>query len=133
MAVMITNENVEQEVNQSELPVLLDVYATWCGPCQQMAPIFDELEKDRAYYAKLTEEELVSSYAISDEVLSAYKSYVKIRTRNQLIIDFDTHDSEIRHYLKAAIASQLFNDNLAYQIKDSDDKMVNKVIELLKR
>ncbi|MGB1269547.1 MAG: S41 family peptidase [Flavobacteriaceae bacterium] len=95
--------------------------------------IFDELEKDRAYYAKLTEEELVSSYAISDEVLSAYKSYVKIRTRNQLIIDFDTHDSEIRHYLKAAIASQLFNDNLAYQIKDSDDKMVNKVIELLKR
>ena len=46
MAVMITNENVEQEINQSRLPVLLDVYATWCGPCQQMAPVFDELEKE---------------------------------------------------------------------------------------
>lgn len=46
MALMITNENVEQEINNSPLPVVLDVYATWCGPCQQMAPIFEELEKE---------------------------------------------------------------------------------------
>ncbi len=60
MAVVITNENVEQEINKSELPVLLDVYATWCGPCQQMAPIFDELEKelgDRIKFAKLNVDE----------------------------------------------------------------------------
>lgn len=60
MAVMITNENVEQEINKSELPILLDVYATWCGPCQQMAPIFDELEKelgDKCKFAKLNVDE----------------------------------------------------------------------------
>ena len=60
MAVMITNENVEQEINQSKLPVLLDVYATWCGPCQQMAPVFDELEKelgDKCKFAKLNVDE----------------------------------------------------------------------------
>lgn len=60
MAVMITNENVEQEINQSKLPVLLDVYATWCGPCQQMAPIFDELEKElggKCKFAKLNVDE----------------------------------------------------------------------------
>jgi thioredoxin 1 len=60
MAVMITNENVEQEINKSDLPVVLDVYATWCGPCQQMTPIFDELEKelgDKVKFAKLNVDE----------------------------------------------------------------------------
>jgi len=60
MAVMITSENVDQEINQSPHPVLLDVYATWCGPCQQMVPIFDELEKEfsaKCKFAKLNIDE----------------------------------------------------------------------------
>jgi thioredoxin 1 len=46
MPVAITKDNFEKEIAQSKLPVILDVYATWCGPCLQMAPIFDELEKE---------------------------------------------------------------------------------------
>ncbi len=60
MPVVITKENVEKEIGQSKLPVVLDVYATWCGPCQQMAPIFDELEKemsDKVKFAKLNVDE----------------------------------------------------------------------------
>ena len=60
MPVVITKENVEKEIAQSKLPVVLDVYATWCGPCQQMAPIFDELEKemsDKVKFAKLNVDE----------------------------------------------------------------------------
>lgn len=93
--------------------------------------IFDELEKDRVYYAKLSQEEFVKNSIISDVMLSDYKSYVRIRTRNQLIIDFDTYDLEIKNHLKAAIASQLFDESIACQIKDRDDKMLQKVIELL--
>ena len=46
MTMSITKDNIEKEVVQSELPIVLDVYAPWCGPCQQMLPIFEELSKE---------------------------------------------------------------------------------------
>ena len=43
MAKTITAENFEQEVLKSEKPVLLDFWATWCGPCMRQGPIVEEL------------------------------------------------------------------------------------------
>ena len=50
MPVSVTEENFDKEVVQSTKPVIIDVYATWCGPCQQMTPIVDELEKEMGDY-----------------------------------------------------------------------------------
>ena len=42
----ITKDNYEKEVTNSDIPVIIDVFATWCGPCQMMTPIFEELTKE---------------------------------------------------------------------------------------
>ena len=43
----VTSENFEKDVMQSEKTVLIDFWATWCGPCRMIAPIVEEIAKER--------------------------------------------------------------------------------------
>ena len=50
---VITEENFEEEVLNSDKPVLLDFYADWCGPCKMMSPVIDEIAEEIGDIAKV--------------------------------------------------------------------------------
>ncbi len=59
--VNINKDNFEKEIKQYDKPIVIDVYATWCGPCQQMKPIFTDLAQEfhgRCKFAALNVDEV---------------------------------------------------------------------------
>ena len=69
--VVLNKENFENEVLKSEIPVLVDFWATWCGPCRMLAPTIARIAEERAETLKVCkldvdeEPESAAKYGIS--------------------------------------------------------------------
>ena len=68
--IVLNSKNFDSEVNKAEMLVLVDFYATWCGPCQMLAPVISEIAKEYAGKVKVCkvnvddEQELALKYGV---------------------------------------------------------------------
>jgi thioredoxin 1 len=65
MAIDVTETTFEQEVLQSETPVLVDFWAEWCGPCHAVAPVLEKIAEERQGELKLVKVNIDEEQALS--------------------------------------------------------------------
>lgn len=49
----LTKDNFDAEIQNAAVPVVIDFWATWCGPCKMQAPILEEIDKEQAEHVKV--------------------------------------------------------------------------------
>lgn len=93
----ITKDNFEKEVLESEVPVLVDFWAAWCGPCMMQAPVLDELaaEYDTVKIGKVNVDEeqlLAMKFSVTGIPTMIYfkggeaaETLVGLRSKEQLV------------------------------------------------
>jgi thioredoxin 1 len=63
--VELNESNFEKEVTQSDKPVIVDFWAEWCGPCKMIAPLLDEIAKEKADAVKVAKVNVDQNQSLS--------------------------------------------------------------------
>ena len=106
MVIVLTNENFDKEVMQSSKPVVIDIYATWCGPCQQIKPIFEKLSQelgDQYTFASLNVDEardLAIKYGVTSIPTFVFLKNGQIKGKDVGFLSKETLKEKLTEYFK---------------------------------
>ena len=90
--------------------------------------VFEELDKDRTPFQNIPQEEFIENHTITDDYLNRFTEFINIRTRYK--ITFVAYKEEVKLYLKATLAEQLYGTEAYMQVLNTNDAMLEKVKEL---
>ena len=90
--------------------------------------MFEELDHQRDLFKSMELDDFVANYRVSDETLKQFQNYINLRSKYR--ITFDGYKEEVRLYLKATLAEQLFDTTVFFKIINSKDKMIEEVLNL---
>jgi thioredoxin 1 len=88
MALELTDKNFNEEVIKSDKTVLVDFWATWCGPCQMMGPIIEELSKEMEGKVKIGKLEVDSNPETSGKYEIMSVPSLKIFKNGKVVKEF---------------------------------------------
>jgi thioredoxin 1 len=104
--VTVNKENFQKEVLESELPVVLDAYATWCPPCRAMAPIFTAISKEMSGKVKFVKFNIDEDSALAGELeVSAVPTFIFFK------------DGKPQETLQGGLAKDAFVDKINHMIQ----------------
>lgn len=90
--------------------------------------VFEELDKDRSIYDNFNASNFINNFNVSDEVVQKFQDFLNLKERTN--ISFVNYHDQMKMLIKAELASQLFNSNIAEQIINLSDPMIEEVILL---
>lgn len=105
MPITVTNQNFETEVEKETKPIVMDLYASWCGPCQQMKPIFSELETELGDLYKFVEvnvddaREISIKYNVTSVPTFIFIKNGQVQGQQMGYMSKDTLKAKIKSYL----------------------------------
>lgn len=95
MELELNDQNFEQEVIKSDKPVLVDFWAPWCGPCQIMGPIIEELAKEVEGKAKVGKLNVDEYPTIAEKYVVMSIPSLKIFKGGQVVKEFNGVQSKM--------------------------------------
>jgi thioredoxin len=108
--IKVTDATFEQEVLNSQVPVVVDFWAAWCGPCRQVAPIFDKLAKEYAGKVRVAKVNVDENPALSQTFrIMSIPTIMMIKNRT---IVFNQAGA-----LPEPVMRDLFNQLIALEVK----------------